>query len=146
MFEIKKKHQRNYKKYTLDNYYFHKFNKIMLLSYNRLKEDKYRVLIALNYVFSDDYNSSLILTNIDFNLKQFTHFIKQYEIGIWYSTKNFVLNKSIIYIYKDLKNNTFVFKSTKHDNNLFKGFINQYKHKLLFKAKIDNDYIAEYVR
>ena len=138
MFHFKSRHNFYHNRNTL----IHRFDKIMFLSCVRLSTNKYELTYLLDYVFSFNENKTLIPIKVIIPYDEYLKVIKS-KFGIWIRCN--YIKTNYLYIYQNLNNNKLIFKTTRNDNYLNNGTINQYNHELIFKGFLSDKKIMEYL-
>lgn len=113
----------------------HRFCKIMFLSCVYISDNKYELTYLLDYVYKHENNITLIPIKKIISYEEYLK-VKNTKFGVWFRNNN-IFDFTYLYIYNNMNNNKLVYKTTNNDNYLLKDTINQYSHKLLFKAKIN---------
>lgn len=117
------------------------FSKIMLVSCTKVSLNRYKLTYLMNYSFVCDDAISLLSRNIYLDYDDFNKIIK-FKFGVWLDYKNFDLRNFNYFVYCD-NSGSLIYKSIKHDNRLSLGDHNSYKHKLIYKALISDNFIIE---
>lgn len=135
---------RFYKKYEKDNILKHKFSKIMFLSCVRISDNKYELTYLIDYLYKQHGNITLIPIKKIISYEEYMKVINT-KFGVWFRNNN-MLDFSYLYIYHNLNNNKLLYKTTSNNNYMNKDSINQYSHKLIFKAELrNNNTLYEYI-
>lgn len=119
------------------------YKKIMLISYRKLSDNKYKLKYALDLFIDTDDIKSLFINSVtvDYDLiKQ----LKKMKFGIWHDKRKFKNNDNYYYVYIK-PNKELVFKTNKYNNWMRIGESNSYNHRLLYKFYISNDYKTKIV-
>ncbi len=107
--------------------------KIFIISCLQLDNNKVKITFLLNQnikfnIYNGYFQSSIILDN--------SRALNKIKIGKWVKFK--VDLDKIIYIYQT-STNKLIYKQTFLDNYIYIGDYNSYGHKLIYKAKIEED-------
>ncbi len=140
MFLLKKRISKYYIKDTIK----HNFNKIMFLSCVRISSNRYELTYVLDYVYNFNENRTLLPIKKIISYEEYKKIIKL-KFGVWLKINRDFSYYGYIYLYQNQANNKLIYKSTKNDNYMHNGTMNQYNHELIFKGLIHNKCILECV-
>jgi len=135
---------KKYNKYENNNTLRHKFSRIMFLSCVRIDNNKYELTYLIDYLYKHEGNITLIPIKKIISYEEYIKVINT-KFGVWLRN-NSILDFSYLYIYHNLNTNKLLYKTTSNNNYLNKDSINQYSHKLIFKAQLkDKNVLYEYI-
>lgn len=138
------KSKKHITRYRNKNVFVHKFEKIMFLSCVRLSVNRYELTYLLDFTFNLNETKSLVPIKVIISFDDYKKIIK-YKFGVWIKFDTDYFRKNYLYIYRNLNSNRLIFKTTRHDNYLIHGNMNQYNHELIFKASLIDKIILEYL-
>ena len=136
-----KKYKNIQKKNTLS----HDFCKIMFLSCVCISDNEYELTYLLDYIYKYKNDITLIPIKKIISYEEYLK-VKNTKFGVWFRN-NSIFDFTYLYIYHNMNNNKLIFKTTNNDNYLSKDSINQYSHKLIFKAilKKNSNELEEFI-
>ena len=123
----------------------HNFCKIMFLSCVYISDNKYELTYLLDYVYKNENAITLIPIKKIISYEEYLK-VKNTRFGVWFRNNN-IFDFTYLYIYHNMNNNRLVYKTTNNDNYLSENTINQYSHKLIFKAllKRNSNVLEEFI-
>lgn len=143
--EIIKNRKKDNQYYLKRNMINHKFSKIMYLSCLKINKNKYELTALIDYIFVSNNYKTMFPIKIIIDYETYLK-INKIKFGIWLKYNPNIFNFRYLYIYQNLNTKKLIYKITKNDNCLNNEMINQYNHQLTYKARLDNNYVVEYLR